>query len=69
MIPVQFAQYRNFRIFVIQILREVNFGEFRSSKNANFDILGALNFVGSFQPSKSAKIHKYQNSEPRNILE
>ena len=29
---------------VTQILREINFGELRSSKNAIFAILGALNF-------------------------
>ena len=30
---------------VILILREINFGEFRSSQTAVFAILGALNFV------------------------
>ena len=28
-----------------QILREINFGDSKSSKNAIFTILGALNFV------------------------
>ena len=56
---------------VIQILCEINFGESRSSKTAVFDIFGALNKFyqfGKFQPSKSAKIHKRQNSEPLNVL-
>ena len=30
---------------VTQILREINFGEFRGSKSAIFAIFGALNFV------------------------
>jgi len=57
--------------FVIQILREINFGESRHSKNANFAILWDSEFVdlGKFRPSKSAKIHKSQNSEPLNVLE
>ena len=44
---------------LIQISREINFGEFRNSKVV-FAILEALNFVtfGEFQPSKSAKINK-----------
>ena len=36
-------KFREFSI--IQILSEINFGECRSSKNAIFAILGALNFV------------------------
>ena len=45
------------------ILREIIVEEFRSSKSAVFV---ALNFVTweKFQPSKSAKNHKEQNSEP-----
>ena len=43
---VIYAQCGNFMIFPVnQILREINFGEFRSSKSAIFAILGALNFV------------------------
>ena len=44
--------------FDFQILREINFGESGSCKNAVFAILGALNFVSS------AKIHKNLHSEP-----
>ena len=43
------------------ILREINFGESRSAQTALFAIFG------KFQPSKSAKIHKNQNSEPLNV--
>ena len=52
------------------ILREINFEDSKSARTALFAILGAMNFVHSveFQPSKSAKIHKYQNSEPLNVL-
>ena len=47
----RFKQYRvvylkRFQDFhVIQILREIIFGEFKSSKIAVYSILGALNFV------------------------
>ena len=40
---------------VAQILREITFGESRSSKTVFFAILGALNFVT--QPNKGAKSH------------
>ena len=50
-------------VSIIQILREISFGESRSSKNAVFPISGALNFV-NFQPSTSQKNNVYQNSEP-----
>ena len=48
----------------IQILREINFGVFRSSKSAIFAFLEALNF----ELKKSlrfymAEIHQFQNSE------
>ena len=37
---------RKFQDFsVTQILREINFGEFRSSKNAIFAIFGTPNFI------------------------
>ena len=44
---------------VAQILREIKFVEFRSSKTAIFALFGAL---------KDAKIHENQNSEPLNVL-
>ena len=52
---------------VTQILREITFGEFRSSKNAIFAIsaiCGALNFANfvNFSPQRMQKF-KYQNSE------
>ena len=55
---------------VVQILREINFGESRNSKTAFFAILEALNSCtfGKFQQSKSPKIHKNQNSGPLNWL-
>ena len=45
---------------VTQILREINYGESRSSKTAVFAILGVLNFVNlvNFKPTKSARIMK-----------
>ena len=48
---------------VIQILREINFGEFRSSITAYFANLGALNFDFSvnFRLRKTQKIHEYKN--------
>ena len=62
----------NFQHFsVTQILREINFGESGSSKTAFFAILGAMKFViliNYIQPSKNAKIHINQNSEPLNAL-
>ena len=52
-----------------QTLREINFGAFISSKTNIFAILDALNSkFGEFETSKSAKIHKSQNSEPLNVL-
>jgi len=41
----QFLYHRYFRIFLSQILREINFEECRSSKTAIFAILVPLNFV------------------------
>ena len=47
---------------VIQILREINLSEsrspFRGAENGEF---------GKLQPSKSAKVHKNQNSEPLSL--
>ena len=57
--------------FVIQILRGLNLVESRSSKNiaiAIFECPG-LGECSNFQLSKSAKIHKNENSEPQNVLE
>ena len=55
---------------VIQILREINFGEFRSCKTAFYAILGALNFVEmvNFSHQKVQKFIKHQNSKPLNVL-
>ena len=55
---------------VTQILREINFWESRRSKNVVFAIYRVLNFVNlvNCSLSKSAKIHKIQNSEPPNVL-
>ena len=55
---------------VTQILREINSRESRSSKTAVFANLRGPEFCycGKFQPSKIAKIHKNQISEPLNVL-
>ena len=55
---------------VIQILREINFGESRSSKNALFAILGALYLVNqvNFSLQKVQNIHEIQHPEPPNVL-
>ena len=54
---------------VIKILREINSGEYVISKNAFFCHSRALNLlIGNYQASKSAKIQKYQISEPPNVL-
>ena len=49
----------------IQILREINIGESRSSKNAIFAVLGALNFVDlvnfSLQEVTKCIIYKIQS--------
>ena len=54
---------------VIQILREINFGESRSSKTANFCNFRDCGFFyfGKFQSSKLQKLEN-QNSEPLNML-
>ena len=56
---------------VIQILREINFGESRSSKNAVFAIFrgSEFSYFGNFWLSKSEKINENQNSEPLNWFE
>ena len=52
---------------VTQILREINFGEYRSSKTAVFAILGALNLVDlvnfSLQKVKNAEKPKIKASK------
>ena len=54
---------------VIQILREINFWEFRSCEIAIFCHFRGFELCqfGKFQPSKSAKIHEHLNSEPLNV--
>ena len=44
-----------------EILREISFVDFRNAKSTVFAILGAVHLVdsGTFQLSKSAKIHNY----------
>ena len=46
---------------VIQILREINFRDFRSSKTAIFSFLGAPNIA-------NLVIFSLQNSEPLNVF-
>jgi len=47
-------------VSVIQILREINFRESRSSKTA---IFGALRFINLVKKQNNAKIHKNPTSE------
>ena len=55
---------------VIQILREINLGQSKSCKNAIFAHFWYSEFYQfcKFQPSKSEKIHKNQNSETLNVV-
>ena len=55
---------------VIQILREINFGESRSCNGAYFAILVPLNCVEyvNFSVQKLQKLTKNQNSEPPIVL-
>ena len=55
---------------VIQILREINFGESGSSNIAAFAIFGALNFVAlvNFSLQKLQKFMKNHNSKTLNVL-
>ena len=55
---------------VTRILREINFGEFRGIKIADFCHFrdSEVCEFGRFQPLKSAKIHKNQNSQPPKVL-
>ena len=52
-----------------QFLREINFGESKSSTTTVFAYFEGLKFCkfGKFQPSKIAKFHKEQNSEAVNV--
>ena len=54
---------------VTQILREINFGEFASSKTAVYPIFRAVNVCSfcNFQAPKSAKIKKIPNLESLNV--
>ena len=64
------TQCGNFRIFLsFRILREISFGEYKSSKTAVFGNSRGSEFsrIDKYQPPKSAKIHKKQNSEPLNV--
>ena len=56
-------KFQNFS--VIQNLREINFGESRSSKTAVFGIFGPLSFVHLV---KVQEFIQNQNSEPQNML-
>ena len=68
---------------IIQILREINFGEFRSCKTATYAILGALKFVdlvnfslqkvqkfikSIFRASKCVKIADFALIEPPKLI-
>ena len=57
-------KFQNFS--VIQILREINTRDSRSCKKCLFCHFRASEYCGfgQFQPSKSAKLNKTQNSEP-----
>ena len=55
------SQFGNLKGFsVIQILREINFGEYKSSETVVFAIFGALNFVNlvNFSLQKLQKLIK-----------
>ena len=56
---------------ITQILREINFGEFRSSENAVFAYFRLLIFVNlvNFSLKKVQKIIENQNSEPLNMAD
>ena len=57
-------------ISITQILREINFEHSRSAETAVFDSLRGSEFCsfGKFQPSKSTKNHKGQNSGALNLF-
>ena len=55
---------------ITQILREINFGESRSSQTAIFATLETLNLANlvNFTLQKVQQSHKNQNSEAPNVL-
>ena len=58
-------QCGNFRIFLPEILREINFKDYKSPKMEILEVSKALNFVlGKFQHSKIAKNVQNLTSEP-----
>ena len=63
--------WKNENFPAAKILREISFGNSRSSKTAIFsNFRGSENdYFGRFQPPENAKIHTNQNSEPLNVLE
>ena len=65
------TQCGNFRIFLsFRILREISFGEYKSSKTAVFGNSRGSEFsrIDKYQPPKSANMHKkYQISNPVNV--
>ena len=68
LVIVTFTQCGKFEPFsVTHILREINFWDLRSSKNAiicHFEDY-EFRFFGHFLPLQSAKTHKNQHSEPQ----
>ena len=54
---------------IIHILREINHGGSRSAKKCSFCHVWGSEMCesGQFQPSKNAKMPKYENSEPLNL--
>jgi len=57
------------KICITQILREIKFGSYRSSKMPFLAILMAQNFaiLGNFSFQEVQKYHKNQNSEPLKV--
>ena len=57
-------------LYVTQILREINFGEFDSSETVVICNVRDSEFCkfDKSLPCKSAKIHKNQNSKPLSVL-
>ena len=50
------------------ILREINFCESRSWQNCVFAIFETLDIGHFSEPTESAKIFRYQNPEPVDVL-
>ena len=54
---------------VTHILREIILGVSKSNKSAVLQFQGSeFGYFGKFQPSRSVKIQRNQNSEPLNVL-